>query len=516
MATLRHELRTPLNAVLGYSEMLLEDGSGEGGEHDGLEAIRAAGKRILAQIDEIIRPGGLPEELSPEAAARIRSRIRVELQAHTGELADRARALLDATRARSDESAPDLDRIADAAVHLHSLVVGVEQADDAPAGAPESAHDRAREATERLMARLGTGRSVPAPPRYGQILVVDDNAVNRDLLGRQLTRQGYAVSTAATGLEALDALRSRDFDLVLLDVLMPEMDGIEVLERMRREESLVETPVIMISALDEMDGVVRCIEKGALDYLPKPFDPVLLNARIGTTLELHRLRVQERRSSEALDAQAAWSERLLQGLLPASLVERVRRGGTEVAESWDEATVVAVELSGIATLASRAGAKRAISFFGEAVDLLERLAREASAETSWLGGRVMVAVVAPTDGARQVEAAADLALRMAGEVAAIAAQEEAPRVAVGMHSGPVVVGLAGSERLVHGVWGEAVELGEALSRSAAAGEIRVSSAVYSLLYGAFDLESGDVVEIDGTSRIPSYRLRGRRETPVSA
>jgi CheY-like chemotaxis protein/signal transduction histidine kinase/class 3 adenylate cyclase len=516
MATLRHELRTPLNAVLGYSEMLLEDGAAEDGEHAGLEAVRTAGKRILAQIDEIVRPGGLPEELSEEAAARIRSRIRAELQEHTRDLADRARALLDATRARSGQSAPDLDRIADAAVHLHSLVTRVEQADAAPAGAADPAHDRTREATERLMARIGTGRSAPAPPRYGQILVVDDNAMNRDLLARQLTRQGYAVSTAANGREALEALRSRDFDLILLDVLMPEMDGIEVLDRMRREEALAETPVIMISALDEMDGVVRCIEKGALDYLPKPFDPVLLTARIGTTLELHRLRVQERRASEALDAQLAWSERLLRGLLPASLAERVRGGGTEVAESWDEATVVAVELSGIATLASRAGAERAVSFFGEAVDVLERLAREAAAETSWLGGRRMVALVAPAAAERHVEVAADLALRMAGEVAAIAVEGEAPRVAFGMHTGPVVAGLAGSERLVHGVWGEAVELGEALGRSAAAGEIRVSSAVYSRLYGTFDLESGDVVEIAGRSRIPSYRLRGRRETPVSA
>jgi CheY-like chemotaxis protein len=366
------------------------------------------------------------------------------------------------------------------------------------------------------MARIGAGQPASTPPQHGRILVVDDNAMNRDLLDRQLVRQGYAVSTAASGPEALEALRSRDFDLVLLDVLMPEMDGIDVLDRMRREEALAGTPVIMISALDEIDGVARCIEKGAVDYLPKPFDPVLLHARIGTTLELHRMRVQERRASESLDAQVAWSERLLRGLLPASLAERVRGGGTEVAESWDEATVVAVELSGIATLASRAGAARAVSCFGEAVDVLERLAREASAEASWLGGRQMVAVVTPAAAERHVEAAADLALRMAAAVAAIAAEAEAPRVAFGMHTGPVVAGLAGSERLVHGVWGEAVELGEALARSAAAGEIRVSSAVYAQLYGAFDLESGEVLEIAGPSRIPSYRLRGRRETPVSA
>jgi two-component system cell cycle response regulator len=123
----------------------------------------------------------------------------------------------------------------------------------------------------------------------GFVLVVDDDGVNRLLLSRALERDGHQVRTAANGLEALEALRDGLFDCVLLDVLMPEIDGYQVLERMRSDPKLRRTPVIMISALEDVESVVRCIEMGAEDYLPKPFDPVLLRARIKAGLARKRL-----------------------------------------------------------------------------------------------------------------------------------------------------------------------------------------------------------------------------------
>jgi CheY-like chemotaxis protein len=125
--------------------------------------------------------------------------------------------------------------------------------------------------------------------RPGAVLVADDDAVNRLLLGHSLERDGHRVQTVGNGLEALQALGDAAFDCVLLDVLMPGMDGYQVLERIRREPKLRHIPVIMISALEDVDSVVRCIEMGADDYLPKPFDPVLLRARITAGLARKRL-----------------------------------------------------------------------------------------------------------------------------------------------------------------------------------------------------------------------------------
>ena len=128
----------------------------------------------------------------------------------------------------------------------------------------------------------------------GNILVVDDSRMNRLKLSRSLEQQGHRVDVAENGEQALEMLRTEWFDVVLLDLIMPGMDGYQVLERIKGDAELRDLPVIVISALDETDSVVRCIEMGAEDYLPKPFNPVLLKARLNTSLQKKKLRDLEK------------------------------------------------------------------------------------------------------------------------------------------------------------------------------------------------------------------------------
>lgn len=134
----------------------------------------------------------------------------------------------------------------------------------------------------------------------GLLLIVDDNEDNRDVLVRRLEKQGHWVVTASSGPEALAALAEQPFDLVLLDIMMPEMDGYEVLSRIKSGPQTQHIPVIMISALDEIESVVRCIQIGAADYLPKPFNPTLLRARVGASLREKRAHDREQRSTSEL------------------------------------------------------------------------------------------------------------------------------------------------------------------------------------------------------------------------
>jgi len=127
------------------------------------------------------------------------------------------------------------------------------------------------------------------------LLVVDDNEMNRDILLRRLGSSGYQLVSAEDGREALELMRQQSFDLILLDIMMPVMDGYETLEVMQKDEVLKRIPVIMITALDDVDCAVRCIEMGAVDYVTKPFNPVLLKARVGANLERKRLSDQEQR-----------------------------------------------------------------------------------------------------------------------------------------------------------------------------------------------------------------------------
>jgi two-component system, NtrC family, sensor kinase len=261
LSELRHNLRTPVNHILGYSEMLIEDAAEVGNTalHDALREVHSTARAALAEINAALSNresvpsteiDGLCERIRPHVAA-----------------IERCVAAAREAAARPDWTA-DLDRIAHAAANLLAIF-----GETAPEPVPEPPVE-----------------AVAAPDASRpRILVVDDNAANRNVLCRRLERQGYAVEQAANGEIALDRIATEAFDLVLLDILMPLMDGFEVLSRMRKDRRMRPVPVIVVSALDEIDSVVRAIEMGAEDYLFKPFDPVLLRARIGALLERKRL-----------------------------------------------------------------------------------------------------------------------------------------------------------------------------------------------------------------------------------
>ncbi len=163
-----------------------------------------------------------------------------------------------------------------------------------------------------------------------RILVVDDNEANRDLLVRRLHRQGHATATAVDGHQALDMLAGGGFDLVLLDIMMPGLNGYQVLERMRADEALRHVPVILISALGDTDSIIRGIELGADDYLPKPFNPHILRARVGASLARKRLHDREQLYARSLEREMDIARDIQAGFLPAELPPA---GGWEMA-AW--------------------------------------------------------------------------------------------------------------------------------------------------------------------------------------
>ncbi len=172
----------------------------------------------------------------------------------------------------------------------------------------------------------------------GRLLVVDDTEVNRDLLNRRLAALGHSITTAENGRQALEILGRGGIDLVLLDIMMPEMDGFEVLERMRADTALSRVPVIMISAVDEIESVARAIELGAADYLPKPFNAVVLRARVGATLEKKRLQDAEQRHAHEMERELEIGRQIQRDFLPETLPEPP---GWQIASAFHPARQVA-------------------------------------------------------------------------------------------------------------------------------------------------------------------------------
>jgi CheY-like chemotaxis protein len=280
VSQLRHDLRTPVNAVLGYSEMLLEESPAH---HHDLSTIVDAARAVLSEIDAALPPSATALEAA--ALDALRSAI-APAQARIIAAAD----VLGRRDAEGDGSmAADLARIADAARRLTIF--------ERPAARPSLDPDRTMwggEAPTMIGAAAPDLPDLPDPVAIPfQILVVDDVADNRAVLERRLTREGHVVVCARDGSDALEKIRERAFDLILLDIMMPEVDGFEVLRRLKRDPQTRDIPVIMISALDDLDSVVRCISEGAEDHLTKPFEPVLLRARINASLDKKRFRDRE-------------------------------------------------------------------------------------------------------------------------------------------------------------------------------------------------------------------------------
>ena len=168
-----------------------------------------------------------------------------------------------------------------------------------------------------LRSSAGSAVAPPSPVvTKARLLVVDDIEMNRDLLGRRLTGQGYHVEMAEGGAQALAMLQAAPFDLVLLDIMMPDMDGYEVLRRIRGDVVLQHLPVVMVSALGETESVVRCIELGADDYLTKPFNPLVLKARVTASLSRKWLRDREQLYAQSLTRELDIGRQIQAGFLP--------------------------------------------------------------------------------------------------------------------------------------------------------------------------------------------------------
>ena len=295
ISQLRHDFRTPINAIIGYSEMLLEDLEEE--ENDQLiqqfQKINIGGRELFSIINQNL-------DTSLEKSLKTLLGLNPVLEAIGVESNSSLERILENCQSLKDneslvELLSDVERIESSALRFREMLKETLQVSllspSLITPLDQTISTALDEATSHL---LPLKKSRFLENQTGHILVVDDNENNRDLFTRQLQREGYQVTTANNGREALEMIKTGEYDVVLLDLIMPELDGYQVLKQLKNDKKWQYMPVIMISASDEIDQVVRCIEIGAEDFLPKPFNPILLKARIGAALDRKKFRDRER------------------------------------------------------------------------------------------------------------------------------------------------------------------------------------------------------------------------------
>lgn len=506
LAGLRRELRDPIGIIIECSEILLDDHRGAGSRFGSdLARIRAAGRRLLDLVEDlfdadVLEAGGLDRRA-------VESRLRHDLRTPLNHVIGYVEMLLEDVEEEGDEAVGrDLERIRGAArglvgmidEALAALVDGGAEG-DVPAPSP-GVDPGVASALEDLAGDDGPG------PRAldGRVLVVDDDETNRDVLARRVRAEGAEAVVAASGGEALEILRREPFDAVLLDIVMPEMNGYQVLREMKTDPDLHDVPVIMISALDEVESTVRCIRLGAEDYLAKPFNPTLLRARLGASIEKKRLRDREIVHLRTIEEERRRSEGLLRALFPPRIVEELLETQSVRPRRYEDVAVMFSDVVGFTRFAENREPEVVIDSVQRLVDRQEEIAdRHELEKIKTIGDAFMAA----SGLLRSTPDPVAACVRCGTEMIAAAAELDPPwELRIGVHVGPVVGGVLGRRQYLFDLIGDTVNIASRVESAGVAGAVSLSGAAWGQIAHMSRGRSLGPVQVKGAGEIEIVRF----------
>src|SRR5688572_6497455 len=430
---LRHDLRTPINQILGYSEMLAEDAeaSGQAAVLEDLKKIQAAARNLLPLVDRI------PDTLDEQGVS--------------GQVEASARAFA------TPEAAPPTPAATERRGPVGDRRSPGPASDSAPAGRPAA--------------------------NAATLLVVDDNEMNRDMLSRRLRGRGFTVLTAEDGQKALDLIEAHSFDLILLDIMMPVLSGLDVLKILRQTYSVAELPIIMATAKDQGEDIVEALNLGANDYVTKPLDFPVVMARTETQLSLKRAMEEIRRLAQELELRNRFIQKTFGRYRSAEVVRALLETpeGLALGGEKREVTLLMSDLRGFTAMADRYTPEQVVGMLNNYLGTMaEIITRYQGTIDEFIGDAILALFGAPVaredDAERAAACAVAMQLAMA-EVNAWNRREGLPEVQMGIavNTGDVVVGNIGSQtRAKYGVVGTHVNLAGRIESFTVGGQILVS------------------------------------------
>ena len=350
--------------------------------------------------------------------------------------------------------------------------------------------------------------------KAARLLVVDDSKMMRMGIARSLRQLGVElIEEAANGREALDRLREESFDLMLLDVEMPEMNGREVLAAMQQSPQLRGFPVIVISGGQDIEDVVRCIELGAEDYLPKPFSQVLLKARLTSSIEKKRLRDLERmrrqqlqEQHEQLEREQDKTENLLLNILPRSVSQRLKGGEKRIADAHHEVSVLFADLVGFTQLSHGMSAEKLVNMLDEIFSRFDWIVGDAGVEKiKTIGDSYMLVGGVPEPRVDHAVAVVEVGFAMLDAMDSFnRAHGTQLQIRIGVNSGPVVAGVIGMHKFTYDLWGNTVNVASRMESTGVPGRIHVSPSTALHLQGRFELEARGAVSVKGIGEVDTF------------
>ena len=352
-----------------------------------------------------------------------------------------------------------------------------------------------------------------------KVLVVDDSRTLRRLLIRELNNVGITnITEAGDGNEALEKVRAESFDLMLLDMEMPELDGLGVLNIVKSDPTLSYLPVIVVSGAEQFEKTEECIQIGAEDYLPKPFDPVLLRARVFSSLEKKRLRDLDREhiallqhEKELLNIEQMKTEKLMLNILPKPIAERLKKGEKNISGSYPEVTILFSDLVGFTKMSSTKSPADLVKLLNDLFTRFDKRAEELGLEKiKTIGDAYMAVGGLPIPRSDHAIIAADMALGMYQDLTEFnQANGSDLQMRIGLNSGPVVAGVIGFTKFSYDLWGNTVNTASRMESTSAIGRVQITPATAEALTGHFILEERELIECKGLGPILTSFLVSR-------
>ena len=374
-----------------------------------------------------------------------------------------------------------------------------------------------------------------SPTIPATILVVDDKPDNVRLLSTILTEQGYQVRKALNGQRAIATVQEFPPTIILLDVMMPEMNGYEVCAKLKASPKTCSIPVIFLSALDDVLDKVKAFDVGAVDYITKPFQDKEVLARVANQLTIQNQQmllqkqtqqleelvgclqneIKERQVVEiALRAAQNKSDHLLLNILPAAIVENLKKGEGSAAEKFDSATVLFADIVGFTSLAARISPLELVNLLNQIFSKFDELTEKHGLEKIKTNGDAyMVAGGLPVLRPDHAEAIADMALDMLAASADFQTDTGEPfQIRIGINTGPVVAGVIGTKKFSYDLWGDTVNVASRMESQGLAECIQVTAAVYDRLKDRYVFEERGAIAVKGKGETIAYLLKAKKDS----
>ena len=516
---IKHDLANPINAILGYSELILDiliQGNNKILEKD-IRSIHESGTQMHERIQNMFPSKSVPNEddfIKIINNNELQFTVRTPLSNVIGFTELIREDLLSLSKENRPIVQDSVEKINRAGKNLLRLLNDLSKYSEFNIEELMEKYYTDLYLKDQSLRDFDFHTNVKIPIKKGNILIVDDESINLDLIDKILQQSKHMTYTAKNSLEALNILKEQSsiIDLILLDLIMPGMNGIELLQKLKEDTNTYHIPVIMLSALDDMDTIVECITLGADDFLMKPVNRFLLDARINNSLEKKYFHDKELKYQEKIKQEQNKSDTLLLNILPNSIADRLKNGETLIADDIENATVLFADLTGFTELSSTMSAKKLLLLLNNIFSEFDELVIKHSLEKiKTIGDSYMLAGGIPEPSKNHAVSVSEMALEMLEVLPKIKTKpHNSLQIRIGINSGPVSAGVIGKKKFIYDLWGDTVNIASRMETYGLKNKIHVNDKTYKILKNIYQFEKRDKIDIPGKGMMQTYFLKGHK------